>query len=56
MPSQELVQKSNINKEGANKGKCRIVFTNTLKDGTVKPRPKWTEYENAFHLFDEYKP
>lgn len=54
LPSQDVLDKGNINKEGINAGKCRIVFTNTLKDGTVKPRPKWAEYQNAFHLLTEY--
>ncbi len=48
MPSLDIVDKANVGKSGQAKGKFSLVFTNTLKDGTVKPRPKWKEYEGAF--------
>lgn len=50
MPSLDLIDKANVGKSGKAKGKNRILFTNTRKDGTVSPRPKWKEYENAFDL------
>ena len=55
VPSLDLVERASVNKEGKNAGKHSIVFTNTLKDGTVKPRPKWTEYQNAFELLSSYR-
>lgn len=54
MPSLELADKANKVKSGENKGKQSINFTNTLKDGTVNPRPKWDEYKNNFNLLNEY--
>lgn len=52
VPSLELVIEANQNKEGMNKGKYRIVFTNTTKGGVVHPRPRFKKYENAFALLD----
>ena len=51
VPSLELVNEANRNKEGKNKGKYRIVFVNKVKDG-IRPRPGFKKYENAFHLLD----
>lgn len=51
VPSLELVNEANRNKEGKNKGKYRIVFVNKVKDG-IRPRPRFKKYENAFHLLD----
>ncbi len=50
MPSLDIVKKANVGKSGEAEGKYKLVFTNTLKDGTVSPRPKWKQYENAFDL------
>lgn len=50
MPSLDIVDKANVGKSGKAEGKYRLVFTNTRTDGTVTPRPKWEEYENAFDL------
>jgi hypothetical protein len=52
MSSLDMVEKATVGKSGKSKGKFSLVFTNTLKDGTVKPRPKWKEYENAFDLLN----
>lgn len=51
VPSLELVKVANQNKSGNNKGKYRVMFTNANKNG-ASPRPKFREYENAFHLLD----
>jgi hypothetical protein len=51
VPSLELVKEANQGKSGANKGRFRIVFTNTNKS-EVKPRPRFTKYQNAFGLLD----
>lgn len=62
MPSLDLAKRGTRNKSGKNAGKYRIVFTNTTVKGEVRPRPKWTEYQNRFDLLDEaqnlsgYKP
>ena len=50
MPSLEIIEKANVGKSGQAKGKYRLVFTNTRRDGTVTPRPKWKQYEGAFDL------
>ena len=50
MPSLDIVEKANIGKSGQNEGKYRLVLTNTHRDGTVVPRPKWKLYESAFDL------
>ena len=52
MPSLDLVQLANVNKggkskKGKNKGKYTIKLANKNKSGW-KPRPKFSEYENAF--------
>ncbi len=49
LPSLELIQEANQNKEGANKGKYSINFCNVTKSG-VKPRPRFQKYENTFSL------
>jgi len=51
IPSLELVKEANINKEGKNKGRFRIVLAQMTKRG-VKPRPRFKKYENAFHLLE----
>ncbi|MDD2921740.1 MAG: hypothetical protein PHQ36_05575 [Anaerolineales bacterium] len=51
VPSLEVVKEANHVKSGENKGKLRIVFTNTNKS-EVKPRPKFQKYENAFDLLE----
>lgn len=50
VPSLDLVARANRNKAGKNAGVYRIVFTNTLKSGEVRPRPKWESYRNNFDL------
>ena len=50
MPSKDLAKMANRVKSGENKGKYHIVFTNTLKSGEVRPRPKWNIYKNNFGL------
>ena len=40
------------NKEGKNAGKFSIVFCNYNVAGQWLPRPKWKQYENAFHLIE----
>jgi hypothetical protein len=52
MPSLDLVRLANVNKggktkKGKNKGKLTIKLANKNKSGW-KPRPKFSEYENAF--------
>ena len=54
MPSLDLARLANVNKggqnkQGNNKGKLTIKFANKNKGGW-KPRPKFTVYQNAFHL------
>jgi hypothetical protein len=51
MPSKDVVLMANTNKQGKNKGKCRIVFCNKTKNGW-RPRPKFEQYRDAFHLID----
>jgi hypothetical protein len=56
MPSMDLVRLANVNKGGAdtkgkNKGKLTVKLANNNKGGW-KPRPKFQEYENAFHLLE----
>ena len=55
MPSLDLIEQANVGKSGKAKGRYRIMFTSTLKDGTVKPRPKWEEYRNNFDLLRSVK-
>lgn len=50
MPSLEIVEKASVVKSGEAKGRYKLDFTNTRRDGTVVPRPKWKEYEGAFDL------
>jgi len=49
VPSLELVQEANRNKEGKNKGKYTINFCNVTKSG-VTPRPRFKKYQNVFEL------
>jgi len=51
VPSKELIEEANQNKGGKNKGKHSINFVNA-KSKNRKPRPRFTKYENAFHLLD----
>jgi hypothetical protein len=51
MPSLILISEANQNKEGKNKGKYSINFCNVTIKG-VTPRPRFREYENAFHLLE----
>ncbi len=51
IPSLELVQEANQNKEGKYKGRYRIVLAHNTKSG-VKPRPRFKKYENAFQLLE----
>lgn len=51
MPSEELVKEANSNKQGKNKGKYSIVFTNENKAG-IKPKPRFQKYQDAFHLLE----
>ncbi|MDD9910236.1 MAG: hypothetical protein OXR62_11140 [Ahrensia sp.] len=53
MPSLDIVTKGSTNKRGKHSGKHSLVFTNTLASGEVKPRPKWLDYQDAFHLLSE---
>ncbi|MCK6418279.1 MAG: hypothetical protein L6Q57_04985 [Alphaproteobacteria bacterium] len=48
IPSLDIVEKANVNKDGKNKGKYRLVLANQRVDGSWHPRPKWKEYENDF--------
>ena len=53
MPSETVMKEANHNKTGKNAGKCKLVFCNASKQG-VRPRPRFKQYENAFHLLAEY--
>jgi len=50
MPSLKVIENANVAKSGKAEGRYSLVFTNTRRDGTVVPRPKWKEYEGAFDL------
>ncbi|WP_299618313.1 hypothetical protein [Pelagibius sp.] len=50
MPSLTIVDKANVGKSGKAEGKYRLDLTNTHRDGTVKPRPKWEQFQGAFDL------
>jgi hypothetical protein len=50
MPSLDVITRANRVQAGANVGACRIVFTNTLVNGEVRPRPKWAAYRDNFDL------
>lgn len=52
IPSLELIKEARRNKTGQNKGRYSISFTNLTKD-SVKPRPRFKKYENAFHLLEQ---
>ena len=49
MPSLDLVQEANQNKEGKNKGKFSINFCNVTAN-RAKPRPRFRKFENNFDL------
>jgi hypothetical protein len=51
MPSLKLTEEANQIKTGRTKGKYSINFCNVTKSG-VKPRPRFSEFENAFHLLE----
>jgi len=51
MPSLRLIEEANRGKSGKNEGKYSISFSNATKEG-VKPRPRFSEFENAFHLLE----
>lgn len=51
IPSLELIEEANRAKSGNNEGRYSIKFCNVTKAG-LKPRPRFLEYENAFHLLD----
>jgi hypothetical protein len=52
MPSLDVVRLATRNKTGKAAGRYRIVFTNTNRKGEVRPRPKWTIYQNRFDLLE----
>jgi hypothetical protein len=52
MPSLDLVREANRNKEGKNAGRFSIKFCNLTKHSGVRPRPRFSAYENAFHLLE----
>jgi hypothetical protein len=55
MPSLDLMKHANFNKNGKNRGKCRIVFTNySEKTGEVRPRPKFEGYRDNFDILREF--
>ncbi len=49
VPSLRLIRLANQNKGGKNAGKYSVRFCNLNKAGW-KPRPKFAEFENGFHL------
>ncbi len=51
IPSLELVQQANQNKEGVNKGKYSINLCNPTSKG-VTPRPRFRCYEDKFNLLE----
>jgi len=51
MPSLRLIEEANKLKTGKNKGKYSINLCNVTKAG-VTPRPRFKEFENAFHLLE----
>ena len=51
MPSLQLIEEANQNKEGVNKGKYSINFCNVTTRGAT-PRPRFKKYENSFELLD----
>jgi len=55
MPSLDVVRLANRNKAGKNAGKFRIVFCNHNAAGNWVPRPKWRQYQDAFHLIGKAK-
>jgi len=55
MPSLDVVRLANRNKAGKNAGKFRIGFCNHNAAGIWIPRPKWRQYQDAFHLIGKAK-
>jgi hypothetical protein len=55
MPSLNIVKEARSIKSGNSAGNFKLDFANQQKDGSWKPRPKWKEYENSFHLLEEYE-
>jgi hypothetical protein len=51
IPSLDLVSEARQNKNGLNKGRYTIVFTNENKLG-ISVKEKFKKYENAFHLLE----
>ena len=55
VPSLELVKKAYRNKSGENVGKYRVDVASVLRDGTVRPLPRWLEYKDSFELLQSVK-
>lgn len=55
MPSLTVVSRATQLKSGQNKGKYSLNLCNVRQDGAVVPRPTFKEWENAFHLLNEWK-
>lgn len=55
LPSLDVVRLANKLKSGKTKGRYRIVFTNALSTGAVRPRPKFESYLNNFDLLRQYQ-
>lgn len=55
MPSLDVVEKANVGKSGGAEGKYSLNFVNVLVSGEAKPRPKWSQYRDKFHLLSDYK-
>ena len=53
MPSLDVVRLAYCNKEGKNAGKFSLTFCNMNVAGRWNPRPKWSQYENAFDLISK---
>ncbi|OGO52136.1 MAG: hypothetical protein A2148_12565 [Chloroflexi bacterium RBG_16_68_14] len=52
LPSLQLVREATRNKTGRNAGKYRIQFCNVSRSGEVRPRPRFTKYQNRFDLLE----
>lgn len=51
LPSRKLIQEAQIGKSGGSKGRYTINFCNLAKS-CVKPRPRFSQYENAFDMLE----
>jgi hypothetical protein len=51
MPSLDLVEQATMNKNGINRGKYSIVFTNTRSDGRALPRPRFDSWKENWEAF-----